>query len=71
VSRTRICIASVFTRVSPGQRSGRGDRDCRYPTRGGVDLAMFAGARFHFNETIALTMRLGYPTSSVGVSFLF
>jgi hypothetical protein len=44
---------------------------CGYPTRDGVDFAFFAGGRFHFNETVALTMRLGYPTSSIGVSFLF
>lgn len=46
-------------------------RFCGYPTRTGVDVAFYAGARFHFNETVALTMRLGYPSSSVGVSFLF
>lgn len=46
-------------------------RDCSYPTRTSVDLAFYAGGRFHFSEKIALTMRLGYPTSSVGVSFFF
>jgi len=30
-----------------------------------------AGGRYHFNEKIALTMRLGFPAISVGVSFLF
>lgn len=30
-----------------------------------------AGGRYHFNEKIALTMRIGYPAISVGVSFLF
>jgi hypothetical protein len=45
--------------------------NCVQPTKTSVDLAFFAGGRFHFNETIALTMRLGYPTSSFGVSFLF
>lgn len=30
-----------------------------------------AGGRYHFSEKIALTMRLGYPAASVGVSFLF
>ena len=44
---------------------------CGYATRGGVDFAFFAGGRFHFSDKVALTMRLGYPTSSVGVSFLF
>jgi hypothetical protein len=30
-----------------------------------------AGGRFHFNDKIALTMRLGYPAFSVGASFFF
>jgi hypothetical protein len=30
----------------------------------------YAGGRFHFTDNIALTMRIGYPTFSVGVSFL-
>jgi hypothetical protein len=30
-----------------------------------------AGGRYHFTEKIALTMRVGYPALSVGVSFLF
>jgi len=31
---------------------------------------MYVGGRFHFSETVTLTMRLGYPTFGVGVSFL-
>jgi hypothetical protein len=31
---------------------------------------LMAGGRFHFNDNIALTMRIGYPALSVGVSFL-
>lgn len=30
-----------------------------------------AGGRFHFNDKIALTMRVGYPYISVGCSFFF
>ncbi len=30
-----------------------------------------AGGRYAFNDTIALTLRLGFPASSFGVSFLF
>lgn len=45
--------------------------DCRRPTRTALDLAFFVGGRFHFNETIALTMRIGYPTASIGASFFF
>lgn len=44
---------------------------CAYPTRTSVDFAFYAGGRFHFNDSIALTMRLGYPTVSVGLSIFF
>lgn len=33
-------------------------------------IQFYAGGRYHFADTIALTMRVGYPTFSVGVSFL-
>jgi hypothetical protein len=32
--------------------------------------AFYAGGRFHFTDSITLTMRVGHPTASVGVSFL-
>jgi hypothetical protein len=31
---------------------------------------LYVGGRYHFSENVTLTMRLGYPTFSVGVSFL-
>lgn len=31
---------------------------------------MYAGGRYHFSDAMALTMRVGYPTFSVGLSFL-
>jgi len=37
----------------------------------GVSPVFGAGGRFHFNDNLALTLRLGYPSFSVGVSFLF
>ena len=38
----------------------------------GLDyFAVYAGGRFHFSDTLTLTMRVGKPTASVGVSFLF
>jgi hypothetical protein len=43
---------------------------CTTPTRTSVDFAFYVGGRFHFSEKAALTMRIGYPTFSVGVSFL-
>jgi hypothetical protein len=43
---------------------------CLAPNATGIRPALFAGGRYHFNENVALTMRIGYPTFSVGVSFL-
>jgi hypothetical protein len=36
-----------------------------------VGPVLMAGGRFHFNDKIALTMRVGYPALSVGASFMF
>ncbi|MCU0693839.1 MAG: hypothetical protein MUF54_20825 [Polyangiaceae bacterium] len=33
-------------------------------------FVLYAGGRWHFAETATLTMRLGHPTFSIGVSFL-
>ncbi|MEO7096690.1 MAG: hypothetical protein ABI175_25760 [Polyangiales bacterium] len=42
--------------------------DCRSATE--LVPAFYAGARFHFGDTTALTMKIGFPTFfSVGVSF--
>jgi hypothetical protein len=30
---------------------------------------LWVGGRFHFNDKISLTMRIGYPDFSFGVSF--
>jgi hypothetical protein len=43
---------------------------CGTPTQTGVDFAFYAGGRYHFGEHAALTMRIGYPTFSIGVSFM-
>jgi hypothetical protein len=37
----------------------------------GVRPALYGGGRFHFSETFALTLRVGYPAMSAGVSFVF
>ena len=34
-------------------------------------LGLWVGGRYHFSDTVALTLRVGRPTLSVGVSFLF
>jgi hypothetical protein len=44
-----------------------------YVEDGDVDFqpfVLYAGGRFHITDYIALTLRLGYPTFSFGVSFL-
>jgi hypothetical protein len=33
-------------------------------------FTLYAGGRYHFSNTTTLTLRLGYPTLSIGVSFL-
>jgi hypothetical protein len=35
-----------------------------------VDPHFYAGGRWHFSDRMTLTMRIGYPTFSVGVSFM-
>lgn len=37
----------------------------------GASPAFFVGGRFHFVDSLALTLRLGYPSSSLGLSILF
>jgi hypothetical protein len=45
--------------------------DRRDRGRNGIDhFAFYAGGRWHFAERMTLTMRLGKPAFSVGVSFL-
>jgi hypothetical protein len=34
-----------------------------------VHPGIWVGGRYHFNDHVALTMRLGYPTFSLGLSF--
>jgi len=47
-----------------------GRRYCDGPTVTGVGPAFYAGGRYHFNEHVTLTMRIGYPTISIGASFM-
>ncbi|AUX24424.1 hypothetical protein SOCEGT47_049610 [Sorangium cellulosum] len=44
--------------------------DLGYRSRPGVSPVLFIGGRFHFTENVTLTLRLGYPAFSLGVSFL-
>lgn len=34
-------------------------------------FALYLGGRYHFSDAVALTLRVGYPTFSVGASFFF
>ena len=45
-------------------------RYCSDPAHFSVTPGFYVGGRYHFNEHIALTMRIGYPTFSVGASFM-
>lgn len=36
----------------------------------GARPAFYAGGRYHFSDSVALTLRAGYPNVAVGVSFL-
>jgi hypothetical protein len=35
-----------------------------------VSPVFYAGGRYQFTDTVTLTFRIGYPTASIGVSFL-
>jgi hypothetical protein len=39
------------------------------PSDTGVYPSLFVGGRYHFSDKISLTMRLGFPTASIGASF--
>jgi hypothetical protein len=43
---------------------------CTAPHSFGVQPMFNVGGRYHFSEHVALTMRVGYPTFSIGVSFM-
>ncbi len=45
-------------------------KGCNDPSHFSVTPALYVGGRFYFNEHTALTMRIGYPDFSVGVSFM-
>ena len=44
-------------------------RNCNSLTTTGVVPAFYILGRYHFNEKVSLTMRVGYPTISIGASF--
>jgi hypothetical protein len=56
---------SVFGEPGVAIQLGEG-RDKNWPAR----PVIYAGGRLHFTESIALTLRAGYPDIAVGVSFL-
>jgi hypothetical protein len=39
------------------------------PTATGVYPAIYAGGRYHISDSVSLTMRIGFPAFSFGVSF--
>jgi hypothetical protein len=58
---------SVFGEPGVAIHAGHGFEG-KHDDRLGI-LGLWAGGRFHFNDRIALTLRVGRPTFSVGVSF--
>ncbi len=50
----------------PGLSVYFSDGDLRF-----TPFIVFLGGRYHFTDNISLTLRLGYPTISLGASFLF
>lgn len=60
---------SVFGEPGVAIRAGEGF-DGHKPNHGVEWLAIWVGGRFHFTDNITLTMRVGTPTLSVGISFL-
>jgi hypothetical protein len=40
------------------------------PNRLGIDPIIFLGGRYHFSDQLALTLRLGWPYASLGLSFM-
>lgn len=52
---------------------GRGNRVACGPTPSHITanpFVLFVGGRYHFSETTALTLRLGWPYATFGVSFM-
>lgn len=41
----------------------------KYADASTVNPLIYVGGRYHFNDKISLTMRIGYPSFSVGASF--
>jgi hypothetical protein len=54
-----------FAGCGPGDGPG-----CSSPSDVGLLPTIAVGARFHLAPSAALTLRLGYPTTTLGVSFL-
>jgi hypothetical protein len=47
-----------------------GDSGCSAPSDFGLLPTFALGGRIHLGDDVALTLRLGYPTTTLGVSFL-
>jgi hypothetical protein len=59
---------SVFGEPGVSFRAGHG-LEGKHDDHLGI-LGLWAGGRYHFSDRVTLTMRVGRPTFSVGVSFL-
>jgi hypothetical protein len=62
----------LFGQFSCAPTVNNADSACQNaPAEWGVLPAFYAGARYHFSDRVSLTMRVGFPASSIGVSFFF
>lgn len=46
-----------------------GTNDCVRPSVNGIRPALWIGGRYHLSETVSLTLRIGWPAFTFGVSF--
>jgi hypothetical protein len=49
---------------------GPGDNGCNAPSDFGILPTLAIGGRFHVGRDVALTLRLGYPMTTLGLSFM-
>jgi hypothetical protein len=49
---------------------GPGDTGCNAPSNFGILPTLALGGRIHIGDDVALTLRVGYPMTTIGISFM-
>jgi hypothetical protein len=49
---------------------GPGDNGCNAPSNFGILPTLAIGGRLHIGDDVALTLRVGYPMTTLGISFM-